>query len=910
MVRHSGHWLEKMNRWLLSKKSTILATLKEQLSGMGWGVMKTAWIQIGLITVLGAMLRLFGVLHGLQENFLYHPDTNITLNEVWSKFLGQDWLSGSYNGAFYNLFLSHMIGIIENLIRFLGYSPAAWSIGQISSIASLLSVILGTATIPIVYLVGRHAYNKTTGVLAALFLSLCPLHTFHSHYPYRDIPMVFFLTLTLLLCIRIIKKPTLLNLILVGLAAILTVGMKPAGLVILVPLVIALIMASYRAGRRWWIFIPVGVIIVWGLVFFAQGGVSSRFTTPGEIIAFLLENQEGIFLGMAKEVIMLNQWLGLPFLLASLVGMGYGFWRRSKSDILLLTFLIIAFLAAASYLWLDERFLVFLMPAMTVMLGRLIVDIWRACFKRRILKTAIFLVVTGLFFNAFMESTWQGILFSLPDTRAVSGRWLEAHFPMTIRVSTDQYYPIGLNLWPNVSLLNFLQPLDKETAKTDLLVTSSLMDQRFLVAPSRYPKASNFYSSLQRERPLIKKISLGSHGFIHSDIGIYSPYPVSPHAPHLLLPRPYDSKWNFGLSFLDQGPFDRDDRTIQLGWGHRYTATLVSPISGQEIVVFMLNGPTESVVKVRVGSQTKIRTLKPGEFHILTFRPKWFFPKKPALYYFETGQPQGEKCLVQLRCGNREIGEAFAKWGLYEQALPYLKRAIADNDPYHSELYLLLGIVQKELGQTAEARKTIGLLINRDSHYIKIIRSLGQSDSAIKNWDREFREFIGLNPSLLSYALSQEFKLEELFPGRSGKVEKDCRASGGQSLIFEKVNKPDEVMFGPFFYLDQGHYFAGFFFRIWDMKETKPFAILKVLADNHVISTLSVRAKDLEKSGGFFREVKMPFSHLNPRAELKFQVLATGHAGFAIEKIQIEPDLQQLFKEKLLGLKSIIGTLP
>lgn len=867
-------------------------------------------MQIGFITVLGGLLRLFGLLHGLQENFLYHPDTVITLNEVWPKYLGEGWLSGSYNGAFYNLLLSYMIGIIETLIRFLGYSPGPWSIEQISSIASLFAATLGTATIPVVYLLGRETYNEKSGVIAAILLSFCPLHSFQSHYPYRDIPMVFFLTLTLLFCIKIIKKPTLLTTTLGGIAAIITVGMKPAGLVIIVPMLVALTIAIYQARRRWWVFLPIGVMIGWGFIFFSQGGVSSRFTTTGNLIAFLLETQQGIFRGMVNVVKLLNQWLGLPYLLASLVGIGYGFWLRRVGDIILLTFLLPAFLAAAFYLWLDERFLVFLLPAMAVLVGRFIAESWQRWFNKKILKAALLFVTVGLTFYAFMTSTWQGILFSLPDTRAVSGRWLEAHFPKTIRVAMEEYFPLGVNSWPKASFYNPLQPLEKETAGVDLLVTSSLMHQRFLLAPDRYPKELNFYSSLQRERPLIKKFSLGSHGFIHPNIGIYSPYSVNTQAPYLFIPRPYDSKWNFGLSFLDQGPFDRDDRTIQLGWGHRYTATLVSPITGQEMMVFMINGPEKSVVQVRVGGQTKTRTLKPGEFHIISFHPKWVFPQKPALYYFETGLSQGKKVLLQLRCGNREIGQSLANWGLNERAIPYLKKAIGENSPYKAELNLLLGSVYKKLGKLGEARETIDRLIKSDHLFVQHIRSLGQRDQSDHQWESEFRKYTGLDPELLTYALSQEFHSGQAFPGLSGQIVKNCQALGGETVVYEKArHKAGEVMHGPYLYLEQGAFEAEFFFRAWDDQGTKPFAVIKVLADDQVISTASVKRRIRASKGKYFEVTNIPFWHPDPRAEIKFQVLATGQSSFAVEKIRIKPDLKKLFQKKWEGFKAIKETL-
>lgn len=884
--------------------------LKEYVSNAGRVVWGTAWMQISLITALGGLLRLFGLLHGLQENFLYHPDTNITLNEVWPKFLGQNWLAGSYNGAFYNLLLSYLIGIAETLIRLLGYTPGAWSIEQISTIASLLAAILGTATIPIVYLLGLNAYNKTTGVLAALFLSLCPLHTFHSHYPYRDVPMVFFLTLTLLFCIRIIKKPTLVVSTLGGAAAILTVGLKPAGLVIIVPLMVALSMALYRERKSWWRFIPIGFLIALGMIFFARGGISSRFTTTENLMAFLLENQEGVFRGVLKVGKILIQWLGFPYLLATVVGAGYGLKRRTSGDTILVTFLLTAFLAAASYLWLDDRFLVFLLPAMAVLLGRLIAETWQACLNKRILRIAIFFVAAGLAFNALLESTWQGILFSLPDTRAVSGRWLEAHFPRNIRVATEGYHPLGLDLWPRAFYLDPKHPLDEEAAKADILVTSSLEHQRYFSNPKRYPKQTNFFKSLQWGRPTIKQFSLGPHGFIQPDIGIYSPYPLPSPALHLSLPRPYDAKWNFGLSFLDPGPFDRDDRTIRMGWGHRYAADLVSPKTGQEIVVFMLNGTEESVVKVRVGFTTKIRTLKPEEFHLLTFRPEWIFPKKPALYYFEAGVPQGEKVLIQLRCGNREIGEAFAKWGLYKRAVPYLQQALAVDDPANPETNLLLGLVYEKLGEFNKARQTISHLIKNHPRFIHMVRSLGHPGLSLKNWEHEFQKFSGFSPSLLTSALSQEFNADRFIRSPAGSVEEDCRVSGGQIMVFEKnIHKPDEVMNGPYAYLDQGAYKANFFIRTWDKKGTGPFVEIKVWAGTKILSILSVRAGDLDNRKNPFQEIKIPFQHLDPRAQIHFHVFATGQASFAIEKVRIEPDLQQLFKNKLMELDSIAEPL-
>jgi tetratricopeptide (TPR) repeat protein len=865
------------------------------------------WVMVGIITLLGAFLRLFGILHGLQENFLYHPDTHITLNEVWPKFVGENWLKKSYNGPFYDYFISQVIGFSESLIQFLGRFPSPWSIEEVAALASFFAALLGTATIPVVYLIGVNSFNRMTGTLAALLTSLCPLQTLHSHYPYRDVPMVFFLALTLFFSLRIIKKPNLLNIGLGGLTALLTVGLKPAGILVLIPLFVALGMGLWRVPK-WWTLLPIGVLIGLGIIFLAMGGISSRFETIAGFYNFLLSVKGGLFQGMGKEIRILVQWLGYPYLITTAAGIFYGVWRRKSEDLLLLSFFIPAFLGAGFYQSLDDRFLVFLLPVMAVMVSRFFAELWQAFLYKVFFKWALFLLVAFLCANALMESIWQGLLFSLPDTRAVSARWLEAHVPKQARVATEGYYPIGLNLWPNVSYLNSGIPLDQVSRGQDILVTSSLEHQRFFDDQDRYPQEVAFFRSLQKNRPLLKKFSLERRGFIQSDIDIYSPYPIESRPIQFILPRPYDSKWNFGLSFLDQGPLDKDDRTIELAWGHRYKTTLVSPQTGQEMMIFLLNGTEESRVKVRLGFTTKIRKLKPGELHLLTFKPRWIFPKKPAFYHFEAGLSEGKKVLVQLRCGNREIGDALAKWGFYDRAVPYLQKAIAEDDPHHPEVSLLLGSIYEKIGKKEDARQIVIQLSKSQPQYISTLRSLGQEGLSSEDWSNRFRDLTALNPFLLAGALSKDFSLSEAFPSRSGMVVKDCRAADGQVIAFDTSHvKPDEVMHGPYIHLDKGVYRACFFIRSWDLKGTGPFMVIKVLADDKVISALSVKDQDLKGRGNYFKEIWVPFSHPNTTEEIKFQVFATGKASFSIEKIRIEPDLQEWFKKKKRDLETLTG---
>ncbi len=161
-------------------------------------LIRTYWVQILVITFIGAILRFWGILHGFQENYIYHPDAMYVLGDVWRLYLGGEWAIGTYAGPFYYLLLVYPLKLIEFITGFLGFQPE-WSFEFIASVNSLVTATLGTLTIPIVYLLASKAYNKSSGILAALIFSVCPLHSFHSHYHYRDVLMVFFLCITLFL---------------------------------------------------------------------------------------------------------------------------------------------------------------------------------------------------------------------------------------------------------------------------------------------------------------------------------------------------------------------------------------------------------------------------------------------------------------------------------------------------------------------------------------------------------------------------------------------------------------------------------------------------------------------------------------------------------------------------------------
>ena len=66
----------------------------------------------------------------------------------------------------------------------------------------LLSVAMGTASVYLVYRLGRDAFGRPAGLLAALFLAVAPLHVAYSHMAVTDVTAVAFSLLALVLLQR------------------------------------------------------------------------------------------------------------------------------------------------------------------------------------------------------------------------------------------------------------------------------------------------------------------------------------------------------------------------------------------------------------------------------------------------------------------------------------------------------------------------------------------------------------------------------------------------------------------------------------------------------------------------------------------------------------------------------------
>lgn len=141
-------------------------------------------------------------------------------------------------------------------VRFLvGASHGLWpDVGsaQVSDFylwARAVSAALGTATIIVVWALARRL-GRFAGLTAALLLATQSMHVRESHFALTDVPMTFFVALTMLLSVRASERPAAGTLFWAGVVAGLAAATKyNGGLVLVLPLLAVALTGSGRRSR-------------------------------------------------------------------------------------------------------------------------------------------------------------------------------------------------------------------------------------------------------------------------------------------------------------------------------------------------------------------------------------------------------------------------------------------------------------------------------------------------------------------------------------------------------------------------------------------------------------------------------------------------------------------------------------
>ncbi|MDI6827775.1 MAG: glycosyltransferase family 39 protein, partial [Armatimonadota bacterium] len=214
----------------------------------------------------------------------------------------------------------------------------------------IVAMVMGVATVLLIYYVGRRMFGRRTGLLAAIFMAILPIHVMHSHFLAVDIPAAFFVTCSLLFASRIPEKSKARDYLLSGLFAGFAAATKyNAGLVVFAPIAAHLVNGNSFFKR---IFSAKLLIIILGLaVGFLIGCPGALLHSDSFLRGFIYElhhTQTGHGLVFAETgsgfvyhiIHSFIPGMGLPILILAIVGVMFAIKKWTPQDAMLIAFLV------------------------------------------------------------------------------------------------------------------------------------------------------------------------------------------------------------------------------------------------------------------------------------------------------------------------------------------------------------------------------------------------------------------------------------------------------------------------------------------------------------------------------------------------------------------------------------------
>lgn len=344
------------------------------------------------------MGRAMGVLHG-------------TLDPHFA-----DWPSGHF-------YLSAAWLALTTPFRALGVEPAVDYLA-----VRILTAILGTITVLVVFEIGRRAYNASAGVFAATGMSGAFLAVRDSHFATVDIPLALACALGLLVLIRVDRIHPIQSGILLGLAG----GIKYTG-AFLVP---AILVGQRRrlaltAVVSVAVFMATSPFLILNPVFFAHGLVS--------ISQHLARSGAGE-IGWV-HLVRLALWQGLdPILFAlAIAGVAVALWRRTRADWILLSFVLVSYAVIGAGSSVFVRYADPLLPPLLVLAGRAVAELIQAAFSHRApIAAAVAALLIAV--PALPHDLAYDALIGQTDTRTMAFDWLATHVAPGDRIAAE-YFP-------------------------------------------------------------------------------------------------------------------------------------------------------------------------------------------------------------------------------------------------------------------------------------------------------------------------------------------------------------------------------------------------------------------------------------------------------------------------------------
>lgn len=421
---------------------------------------KTTVILVSIL-LIGAFLRYLGLGFGLPDKdyiFSYSSDENKYLKVLSGMSVRNMDLNPHYFnwGTFHYYELGIMIAAAKasGLVRidrskeFYHAHPEEYA--KLILAARLLSFFYGLAAIYLVFLIGKKVFEAQIGLLAAAFLSVCPVHIVHSIFLKADAAVTFWSLILLWFSLCIIMHGSKKYYYLAGISGGLALGTQWTAL----PLLHSIFSCSLLKNMRQ-ISIKqcIGNLRDSSPVF--TGYLAMLFTyalicpyswiSPGEFIQGIKNVLTGNG-GAINHVVLSNYitdalylvsiGITYPVLILLLCSIIYSFFRARDTrvcGILLWSFPLMFLIVARMFL--IPRYYLVILPGYFLLISFFVQSMMERLKKTKIVLLAAQITLALILFYSFFYSLGMAVI--LKDNEKVQNEasyWMEKHIPAGSRV--------------------------------------------------------------------------------------------------------------------------------------------------------------------------------------------------------------------------------------------------------------------------------------------------------------------------------------------------------------------------------------------------------------------------------------------------------------------------------------------
>jgi hypothetical protein len=438
------------------------------------------WTALGAIVAGAAVLRAVGIQYGLPYDNLLNPDEHNFVVRAWRMVHG-----GGANPHFFDY---------PTLLMYVEAPFQAWQDEPSLLSARIVVLVLALGSIAATWWLARRAWDSPlAGAVAAAIVAVCTVHVAYSRESVADVPLMLGIAIALGLMVSG-------RIELAGIAAGLATGFKYPGIFLAVPLVVA--------GWRQWRRVAVGLAVMAAAFAASSPFVLVDIGSAWDDISRVQRWAQDGWLGfehdhVAPIAFVDRLWEGLgPALIVAGAGLVVALARRSRTDLIFVSFIVVYFADLMTYRAHFDRYVLPLVPLLAALASRF----------RPIAPVTLLLLVVPVTWS--IRDTTE---LTRTDTRIVAARWVERHVPAGTRVAADSSTPP----FPRLDVLPLKLPgpgrafdpnRDVAVLRRDgirmVVVTGAIAD-RVLAARDHYPREAAFYDDLSTRAKRLYYVAAG-----------------------------------------------------------------------------------------------------------------------------------------------------------------------------------------------------------------------------------------------------------------------------------------------------------------------------------------------------------------------------------------------------------------